>query len=111
MRGITRRVVWAFQNREALCVGNSESTGTKLLLFDNCIAEHRLDGLWITSCGYETATTKERLNGIPGVYIYQKNYQWYLNDEPWDGDWVCVQEKKITSPILEGTRFGELCAS
>ena len=35
-------------------------------------------------------TTKDRLNALPHVRIRQTNYQWYLNDEAWDGDWDIV---------------------
>ena len=41
--------------------------------------------LWITSAGWPTNTTKERLNGLNGVNIYQKDFQWYLNGEAWNG--------------------------
>ena len=46
----------------------------------------------ITNCGWETTTTKERLNGViklSGVNnkgIYQKNWQWYLDGKEWNGD-------------------------
>ena len=48
--------------------------------------EHRLNGkLWINNCGYETNTTKSRLNvlidfvfGGVGNGIFQSNWIWYL---------------------------------
>ena len=48
--------------------------------------EHRLNGkLWINNCGYETNTTKSRLNAIidfvfggVGNGIFQHNWNWYL---------------------------------
>ena len=48
--------------------------------------EHRLNGkLWINNCGYETNTTKSRLNvlidfvfGGVGNGIYQSNWNWFL---------------------------------
>ena len=50
--------------------------------------EHRLNGkLWINNCGYETNTTKSRLNVLidfvfgcdPTKYgIFQKNWNWWL---------------------------------
>ena len=66
--------------------------------------EHRLNGkLWINNCGYETNTTKSRLNvlidflccGQIGNGIFQKNWNWYLmrNKEVTDfpsGEWVAV---------------------
>ena len=80
MRLITRKAV------EALLVGSSYKNsntevrdkamylhGHKIAWFDiNC-------RLWISNCGYETNTTKERLNGLPSVDIRQRNFTWYLN--------------------------------
>ena len=48
--------------------------------------EHRKDGkLYINNCGYDTRTTKSRLNvlidfvlGGVGNGIFQKNWNWYL---------------------------------
>jgi hypothetical protein len=47
--------------------------------------------LSITNCGRNTPTTKERLNGIKGVYICTKNGQMYLNGEQWDGSLIDVK--------------------
>ena len=44
----------------------------------------------ITACGWLTKTTKERLNAIPKVSIYQKNFVWYLNDVEWDGELIYI---------------------
>jgi len=46
--------------------------------------------LFISNCGYFTNTTKERLNGLTGVKIHQKDFVWYLNDKEWNGDWIKV---------------------
>jgi hypothetical protein len=43
--------------------------------------------LQISNAGWASNTTKERLNGIPGVHIKQKNWTWYLNGQEWDGGW------------------------
>ena len=47
--------------------------------------------LTISNCGYETATTKSRLNALlrllPGCHgIYQHRFQWFLDGEQWDGE-------------------------
>lgn len=44
----------------------------------------------ITNCGWFTPTTKERLNAIEGVHIYQKNFVWYLNGEQWNGNLITI---------------------
>ena len=46
--------------------------------------------LSITNCGWFSATTKERLNAIPGVSISQKQGVWYLNGKEWDGKLVDI---------------------
>ena len=61
-----------------------------LRLHDSNIAVWDAEGLFITNCGYKTVTTKERLNGLPNVHIVQKNFQWFLNGEAWNGELVRV---------------------
>ena len=62
----------------------------QLILHWNVIAEKSHKGLNITNAGYFTNVTKERLNSLPNVNIVQKNFEWYLNGELWNGDWVRV---------------------
>ena len=63
-----------------------------MTLFGNNIAtylwnvEANCRQLYICDGGHQSVTTKERLNALPNVNIYQKNYQWYLNDKKWDGN-------------------------
>lgn len=82
-----------------------DSTGAAYLqLFGNTIACHEADGtLKITRCGYATVTTKCRLNALPHVSIYQRDFVWYLNDEPWDGDWDIVY-----NPDPRGKQWGRV---
>ena len=55
------------------------------------IAEYTADGaLYIRDGGWQSNTTKERLNGLPNVYINQKDFQWYLNGEAWSGEWTLI---------------------
>ena len=90
MRQITRDIVNAFQNSRSLTIGNSRTDGESLWLFGNKIAEIRRDGLWITNAGWDSVTTKERLNGLTGVDIRNRRGTWILNDRPWSGEWVNV---------------------
>ena len=92
MRKITREIVAAFMNRETKTIGNSRTDKTTLYLHGNAIAKHCLDGsMKITAAGWNTPTTRERLNGLPGVKVYVRNHQLYLNDRPWDGKWTKVR--------------------
>jgi hypothetical protein len=85
----------SFMSGKAAKYCNSQTDGSILLLFGNKIAEHRSDGLWITNCGYQTNTTKNHLNKLEGVSIYQKNWEWYLNGEKWDGSWIKVSDMTV----------------
>lgn len=70
-----------------------EGTIYYLKLHGNKIACLEADGrMWVSSAGWPSNTTKERLNGLPGVKVHQKNYNWYLNDQPWDGNPTYVHQ-------------------
>ena len=70
---------------------------TNLSLHGNIIAKmvrQHINGeyqtsITITSAGWKTVTTKERLNGLlhhlNAGSIQQRDFTWYLNDEYWDG--------------------------
>jgi hypothetical protein len=96
MRQITADAVRAFRNNQNFKRGNTEvdidgavdyqgKPMSLLLLHGNTIAELSNGGMFISSCGWQTVTTKERLNGLPGVHIEQRNFEWFLNGEYWDG--------------------------
>ena len=100
MKKITADAVHAFMNAEKFKRDNTEvevlPNVTVLKLFGNRIS-YRYNNpertLSITNCGWDTNTTKERLNALPGVHITQKNLQWYLNGEQWDGKLIDVDYK------------------
>jgi hypothetical protein len=74
-----------------MCSGNSATDNYTMRLHGNLIAKIDADGtLAITNAGWFTNTTKERLNGIPGVSICQKKGDWYLNGRKWDGGWITI---------------------
>lgn len=97
MRKITRESVDAFMNAKKFKKANMEvevlPNVTILKLHGNEIA-YRYNNpertLSITNAGWQTNTTKERLNGIPNVSIHQKNFVWYLNDVEWNGSLIDV---------------------
>ena len=60
----------------------------RLKLHGNTIAVlDELGVLSVSNAGWASNTTKERLNGIPGVRVHQKNWTWFLNGQEWDGGW------------------------
>jgi hypothetical protein len=92
MRKITKEAVEKFLSKETFRKSNmSVEAGFEvwmLKLHGNTIATiDELGVLSISNAGWASNTTKERLNGIPGVHIKQKNWTWYLNGEQWDGRW------------------------
>jgi hypothetical protein len=98
MRQITRDSVDAFMSSRKFRKQNMEvkvlPNVTILLLHGNEIAYRYNDvdrTLSITDCGWQSVTTKERLNGIPNVQIQQKNFEWFLNGKQWNGNLIDVK--------------------
>lgn len=98
MRNITEESVKAFMNAKSFKKANMEvevlPNVTILKLHSNPIAYLYNDPektLSITNAGWESNTTKERLNAIPGVSIQQKNFIWYLNGKEWDGKLIDIK--------------------
>jgi len=77
MRKITSEAVDKFLSKTPFRKSNmsvEESYGVyKLKLHGNTIAT--IDELGVL------------LNGIPGVRVHQKNWNWFLNGVEWDGSW------------------------
>lgn len=90
MRKVTKQVCGAFLRHEASRCGNTRTDGTRLILHGNTIAEWRGEELWITLAGWPTSTTKDRLNGLPGVRVHQQYWLFFLNGHKWNGDWIKV---------------------
>ena len=99
---ITQDSVNAFMAGRPFCRSNMSVSLSprgdcwQLALHGNVIAERYrfplVDGtaLRVTNAGWASNTTKERLNGIPGVSVVQRNFTWYLNGKEWDGSWTTV---------------------
>ena len=76
---------------------NSNTNCSSIYLHGHQIAtvDHNLKAVNLSSCGYETRTTKSRLNAILdevkyGCKVFQKNWDWFVsyNDQAasfWDG--------------------------
>ena len=87
MRAITKQSVGAFVNARPFKSGNTRvevrNGEVFFYLFDNMIAHKYEGGLYVTTCGWKSNTTKERLNGILRAYnlgsIFQNDFVWYLN--------------------------------
>ena len=91
-RKITNESVDKFLSRETFKKSNMEVDQCfgqyRLKLHGNVIAVlDELGVLSVSNAGWASNTTKERLNGIPGVRVHQKNWNWFLNGVEWDGSW------------------------
>lgn len=107
MRKITQNAVNAFYNYQNFKSGNTKVEATsevagrvsRLHLHGNLIAKLMDGELIITNAGWQSNTTKERLNALDNVEIYQKNWAWYLNDQKWDGTPVVVNNDKTWDKV------------
>lgn len=74
--------------------GNTHTDGNTLFLHGNAIARHTERGLEITMAGWETVTTRERLNGLAGVSVSQSKGEQYLNGHKWANPniWTNLQD-------------------
>ena len=120
MRKITEAARHAFlagrewkQSNTSVEVRGFQNATTKwviLLLHGNPIARYRLGdtslrSLRVCDGNWQTVTTKDRLNSLPGVRVHQKAGQWYLNGEPWDGCWSTVTPQfTITEEVAFDTK-------
>lgn len=91
-RQITMDAVAAFMSHGSFRRSNTVVEGDKMFLFGNAIAKWEDNTMWITTRGWESVTTKERLNGLPGVDVYQSKGIWYLNGIEWidSSQWTAV---------------------
>ena len=92
---ISNKGNWAGSNTQ---VTYNESTNCSTVsLHGHNIAtyDHELKAVKLSSCGWETPTTKSRLHAIlqevkPGCGIFQKNFDWFVSycddvKDFWDG--------------------------
>jgi len=89
MRNVTKLTVSAFKNSQPIRVSNTHVSVneelTTLCLHGNVIAFKNKDGIFITTAGWNTPTTLERLRGL-GANVNIKKGLLYLNGEKWDGN-------------------------
>jgi hypothetical protein len=83
MRKVTSKAIAAFTASRNFRDGNTEVQSgdgiTHILLHGNAIARKDAVALSINLCGWNTPTTRERLNGLAGVSVSTKQGQAYLN--------------------------------
>ena len=85
---IRHRKNWAGSNTTVRCFKeNGVTTEVNVLLHGNCIAwfDTASNDFNISSCGWETFTTKSRLNALleefrDGGRIFPLNFEWFISD-------------------------------
>ena len=98
MRKIERQMQDAIRNRVEYWDGGNTTVETDkegnqfVTLHGNLIAQiSNFGDIKLSSCGWQTVTTKSRLNAIldtflSGIGVYQKDFIWYIDDrEFFDG--------------------------
>jgi hypothetical protein len=98
MRKITQLAVNAFNYNDKFSLDNTQviidndRNETSLYLHGNLIVRKNMGGLFVSTAGWSTPTTKERLNALNGVSVNTKKGQLYLNGKVWDGSFTNVYE-------------------
>jgi hypothetical protein len=89
MRKVTERIKKAFEQGKALKIGSTRTNGTSVFLHGNEIIRRDVSGLvFATLAGWNTPTTRERVNGIAGMSFHQVNFEPCLDGEPINpNDW------------------------
>jgi hypothetical protein len=92
MRKITKEAVVALVSGKEYDKDNTKVVDNALFLHNTPIVEVRDDGVYIQTGGWNTSTTKERLNGFRFINVYTHKGVLFLNGLPWDGSWMKVAE-------------------
>ena len=119
MRKVTKQIIAAWANHKALTIGNTHTDGQTIYLHGNAIAwRTSADRFATTLAGWNTVTTRERLNGILSFYGIPDRYA-QRNFEPvivigrdvteiseyapieWDIRWQCEAERADNLAFME----------
>ena len=83
-RAIVNKNNWSNSNTQVNY--NSNTDCSAVYLHGNQIAtvDHNTNALKLSSCGWQSVTTKSRLNAIlqgliAGASVYQRQFNWFLN--------------------------------
>lgn len=104
MRKTTQKALLAFVNGQNCKTGNTVVKNGSFLLHGNEIAKLLNGTLVVSDCGWQTVTTKERLNAILGHfnlgYIQQKKGVWYFNGQLWKDQTFQTTKNAVVSSLL-----------
>lgn len=95
MRKIEKEIIEAIKARKPYSNNNtrvsvsSDGDFLKVELHGHVIAEIWDKSIQLSDCGYQTKTTKSRLNCLLSHFdlptVYSKDYQWYIGSDIWLG--------------------------
>ena len=97
MRKITRYAAIAFRGGDNWSLGNTTVCDGAMYLHGNKIAERREDGVYCTLAGWNTPTTRERLNGLLEILgiptgFYQHRWEAFYHGRQIDpSEWIKVK--------------------
>ena len=80
-RKIDYKAAEALESGKRFKQSNTLVEDNAMYLHGHKIAWIENGSLYISLCGYNTQTTRSRLNGLNGVSVCSKNFQPYLNGE------------------------------
>ena len=101
MRKVTQQIKQAFEQGTSLKVGNTRTDGQTVWLHGNAIVKRDADGLvrW-SLAGWNTPTTRERVNGIANANVFQFKFEPMLNGQVIDSsDWF-ASNTKLPDPLV-----------
>ena len=92
---ISNKADWSGSNTQVNYNSNTNCSSIYLHGHQIATVDHNIKAVKLSSCGYETRTTKSRLNAILeevkyGCRVFQKQFDWFIkyNDQTasfWDG--------------------------
>ena len=100
MRKVTEQIKQAFEQGTSKKVGNTETDGNTVWLHGSAIVKRDPDGLvrW-SLAGWNTPTTRERVNGIANANVLQFKFEPVLNGEVINAnDWF-ASNTKLPDPL------------
>jgi hypothetical protein len=101
MRKVTEQIKQAFNKGVSLKVGNTKTDGQTVWLHGNAIVKRDPDGLvrW-SLAGWNTPTTRERVNGIDNAGVCQFKFEPVLNGQEIDSsDWF-ASNTALPDPLI-----------
>ena len=96
MSKIHQKVIDSFLEGKQCRINNTMTNGYELFLFSDCIARRDRERIQVSTARWNTKTTRDRLNMLPGIWVrcrkgnLQINFQSKWQD--WDGEWINIEK-------------------